>query len=114
MIIAMSLILFAACPKHIDLSSEDRSTIKKVSINKEIAMPEDMYYFGPGDFGYTGGALGYLLAQAIYSAVVDVPEDLKGKPKEVFMLIMTNHNINVDEILFESFSKNLAKSNYFG
>ncbi|MFO8091105.1 MAG: hypothetical protein R6U13_14800 [Desulfatiglandaceae bacterium] len=113
LILFIIFVFFPACASHKHLSPEDRSSIKRVSINEKIEMPNDIYYLGPGEFSYIGGALDYLLAQAIYSAVVDVPEDLKGKPKEAFKLIMSKNNIYLNEILFTSFKKKLKNSNLF-
>ena len=54
-----------------------------------------------------------MLASAIYHTAVDVPEELKGKPKEVYKLIMAKNEIEVNGLVFRTFTEQLGKSGIF-
>ena len=101
------------CVANKHLSNENRKIIQNVSIEDKVEMPEEMYYLGPGNFSYSGGALDYLLAAAIYESTVDTPEELRGNPQQVFELIMSKKGISVEDIVMNTFTEKLLEKTYF-
>ena len=101
------------CTANKHLSKEDRVIIQKVSIEDKVEMPEEMYYLGPGNFNYVGGALDYLIAAIIYESTVDTPEELRGNPQKVFELVMSKRGIKVEDIVLKTFKEKLSEKAYF-
>ena len=99
----LGLTLLTGCPSHIALTKSARESIRAVSINKDVKLPGDMFYYGTEQVG--AGMFGLVGALASAAAV-------KG-PKAQLKAAMQEGQIDVAQIVREQFATQLVESHVF-
>lgn len=98
-------ILLAGCAgaPSVKLDPASKSALKTVAVKKEVPLPADMFYQGRAQsIGMgLGGLIGYAIAQGATS------------DKEVIQQVLKKNNINVGEIVADSFASQLRSSGKF-
>lgn len=91
--------LLAGCASSQALTKPDRESLQAVSINKDVILPEDVYYHGPAQTaaGALGGAVGAVVGLA-----------LAKEPKAKIKAAMKEAGIDVAQIVREQFETELS------
>src|SRR5712691_8230224 len=90
----VGLTLLTGCTSHIALTKSARESIRAVSINKDVKLPDDMFYYGTEQVG--AGMFGLVGALASAAAA-------KG-PKAQLKAAMQEGQIDVAQIVREQFA----------
>jgi len=99
----VGLTLLTGCASHVALTKSARESIRAVSINKDVKIPDDMFYYGPEQVGV--GMFG--LIGAVASTVA-----AKG-PKAQLKAAIQEGQIDVAQIVREQFATQLVESHVF-
>jgi hypothetical protein len=93
----------SGCVSQKALTKNDRESIRSVSINKDVKLPDEMYYRGPAQyFSIAGGIIGAVAGAA----------DAKGA-KDQLKASMLENKIDLGHIIREQFEIQLLSSNVF-
>lgn len=99
----LSLTLLTGCVSQVALTKSARESIRSVSINKDIKLPDDMYYQGLGQsVGMATGLIGMAVAQ-------EAAQDHKAYLKAA----MRDNQIDFPQIVREQFETALADAHIF-
>ena len=100
-VLAMNLI--TGCVSQKALTKTDKESIRSVSINKQVKMPDDFLYMGPAQaWGAAGGLLGAVAGQS----------DARSAKAQIKSALQENH-IDLEQISREQLEAELLKSNLF-
>jgi hypothetical protein len=103
--IAAISILLTGCAgaPSVKLDQAIKNSVKTVTVRKDVPLPADMFYQGKAQsIGMgLGGAVGYAIAQGATS------------DKEIIQQILQKNNINVGEIVADTFTSQLRSSGKF-
>jgi hypothetical protein len=100
-----SALLGCAGVSHIPLSSSARSQIRTVTINPDVSLPKDIFFYGMTQA--TAGVVGGVAADQMIGRTVTMDD------KAVLKHLLEKNNINVDKIFYSQMKNQLTDSRVF-
>lgn len=95
--------MLTGCATTKTMSANDKSTIKTVSVNKNVKYPQEMYYMAPGSaVGIMFGSVGALAVSAANSS-----------PAKQFTKLARDNNIYIEQIVRDQLIKQINESKKF-
>jgi hypothetical protein len=99
----ISALLFSGCATSVTLKKSDRELIRSISINKDVKIPDDMFYQGPTQtWSISMGLIGATKAAA--AAMTD---------KDLIKEVMGNNQIDLRQIVREQFAAETIAAGVF-
>ncbi len=101
--VLLSLPLLGGCASSLALTRPARESVRSVSVSREVKLPDDMYYAGPGQSaGMLFGPVGALIAAAAARG-----------PKGQLKAAMQARQIDLGQIVREQFEAGLTAAGIF-
>jgi hypothetical protein len=95
--------ILTGCVSQKSLTKKDKESIRSVSINKQVKMPDDFLYMGPAQaWGVAGGLIGAMAGQS----------DARSAKAQI-KTAMQENQIDLEQISREQLEAELLKANLF-